>query len=42
MLTQRVLANKAVIVIVDVVICAYIKNSAVLVVYAASKTLYLL
>jgi hypothetical protein len=42
MLTQRVLANKVVIVIADVVIRAYVKNSAVLIVCAASKALCLL
>jgi hypothetical protein len=42
MLTQRVLAYKVVIVIIGIVIYAYIKNSVVFVVYAASKTLYLL
>jgi hypothetical protein len=42
MLTQRVLANKIVIVVADVIISAYIKDSAVLVVSAASKALYLL
>jgi hypothetical protein len=39
---RRVLANKAVVVIVDVVIRACVKNSVVLVVCAASKALYLL
>jgi hypothetical protein len=42
MLIQRVLANKIVIVIVDIIISAYIKNSAVFIVSAASKALYLL
>jgi hypothetical protein len=42
MLTQRILANKIVIVIIDIIISAYIKDSAVLVVSAASKALYLL
>jgi hypothetical protein len=42
MLTQRVLANKIVTVIVDIIISACIKDSAVLVVGAASKALYLL
>jgi hypothetical protein len=42
MLTQRVLANKVVVVIADVIISACIKDSAVLVVSAASKALRLL
>jgi hypothetical protein len=41
-LTQRVLANKVVIVIADIIISACVKDSAVLVVSAASKKLYLL
>jgi hypothetical protein len=41
-LTQRVLANKAVIVIADIIISACVKDSAVLVVSAASKALRLL
>jgi hypothetical protein len=39
---QRVLANKIVIVIVDIIITTYIKDSIVLIVSAASKVLYLL
>jgi hypothetical protein len=39
---QRVLANKTVIVVADVIISACVKDSAVLVVSAASKALRLL
>jgi hypothetical protein len=42
MLTQRVLANKTVIVVADVIISACVKDSAVLVVGAASEALRLL
>jgi hypothetical protein len=41
-LTRRVPADKAVVVIADVVVRARVKNSAVLVVCAASKALCLL